>query len=290
MTQIFLPSLFAAYPKELSSALAKLGDYVYAYYRPKEFRPFYVGKGKGHRVLSHWKQAVGTAAKLHEQEILSILQKGKLPVVKLLAYNLENTLSGDVYSAVERVLQDAFGIQKVWEKRNGTDRLVKHEVDLLQIREDSANSPVLSLEAVLAKSDVRRESTLSEIACMVGAPVMMVGISKTYHPSYGSEQVSEMARMYWALDKFENTSLPLYRASLSPVLLAWSSVLNKKPMIVGAWRVKKGSLKRLQKYGRYTMEVANQEDLMLRKLCLGLRLPGTGNNWQGPHFAFPLEN
>jgi len=287
VTRILLPSLAEAYPKELSNALAKMGDYVYGYYRPNEFRPFYVGKGRKNRVLDHWKQAVRSPDKLHEQEVSSILEIGELPVIKLLAYNLENTKSEEVSSTVERALQDGFGIQQVWEKRNGKDRLREHKVDLLQKREDSARCPVLSLEAVLAKSDLRGEFTLKEIAHMVDAPVLMVGLSKTYHPSYGSTQVSEMARMYWDLKKYKNTALPDYQASSSPVLLAWSSLLDKKPMIVGAWRVQKDSLEIDEDSGRYLMKVADHEDLILRKRCLGLRLTGTGNSWQGPRFEFP---
>lgn len=281
------PSLSDAFPREIGRALATMGDYVYGYYRPGEVRPFYVGKGKGSRVLSHWKLAIAAASKPHEKEILSILKGGEMPVVKLLAYHLEKTGGSCVYSAVERVLQDAFGIQKVWEKRGGKERLVEHEAGLLQSREDSANSPVLSLEAVLAKADVRRTMALKDIAEMVGAPILLVGLSKTYHPSYSATQVSEMARMYWNLDRFANTALPVFRKAEAPVLLAWSSLIGKTPMIVGAWRARPGLLRPAEAGGRYVLNVTDQEDLPLRRLCLGIRLPGTGNNWQGPRFAFP---
>jgi hypothetical protein len=93
--------------------------------------------------------------------------------------------------------------------------------------------------------------------------------------------------MYWALDKFKNTSLPLYSDAPAPVLLAWSSLLNNAPMIVGSWRVRPGTLKKEEGMERYIMEVSASDNMTVRKTCLGLRLTGNGNNWQGPHFAFP---
>lgn len=287
MKRISLTSLADAFPREMSRALALMGHYVYAYYRPNEVRPFYVGKGSGSRVLNHWKNAIRSPSRAHEKEILAILKEGRMPVVKLLAYNLEKTNPEDVNLTVERALQDAFGIQKVWQKRGGSERLVEHGAGLLQTREDSAKSPVLSLEAVLAKATIRDTVNLQNIAEMLQVPVLMVGLSKTYHPSYGSMQVAEMARMYWALDIFRNTALKPFRSAGNPVLLAWSSQVNKSPMIVGAWRIKPGSVRKPKGLARYEMKVTEFEDLSVRKSCLGLRLEGRGSNWQGPRFAFP---
>lgn len=288
MAQLRLTSLGDAYPRELPGALAMLGDYVYAYYRPDELQPFYVGKGNKSRVLAHWNAARANGNKPHEQEIRAILRSGRIPIVKLLAYNLEATQPPNVNATVERVLQDAFGIQKVVEKKPGTERLVPQKAVLLQTREDSARTPVLTLDAALARSALRPKCSLQEIADMLSAPVLLVGISQTYHPKYSPEQLGEMARMYWMLDRYANTTLPAFKSASDSVLLAWSSMLSGAPTIVGAWRVQSRSMRTVQT-GRRILKLVDQVDLGLRKACIGLRLPGKGNNWQGPRIAIPAD-
>ena len=290
MARTHIPTLSEVFPRDLGRALATLGDYVYAYYRPGEFRPFYVGKGKGSRVLQHWREAISSKAnpKAHEAEILAILKAGGLPVIKLLAYNLEKTPRREVYSTVERALQDAFGIQLVWEKKPvHDDEEIAHEAVLLQTREDSAKYPVLTLEAVLAKASLRKEVTKADLAELTGAPTLLVGLSKTYHPSYEPALVADMARRFWELDRYANTSFGPFRTAKEPVLLAWSSMVNGAPMIVGAWRVKPGSVRRATEGTRYEMKVLPDLDHELRKRCLGVRLTGTGNSWQGPRIFIP---
>lgn len=290
MARIHIPTLSEVFPRDLSRALATLGDYVYAYYRPGEFRPFYVGKGKGARVLQHWREAISskTNPKAHEVEILRILKAGRLPVVKLLAYNLEKTPMQGVYSTVERALQDAFGIQLVWEKKPvHDDEEIAHEAALLQTREDSAKHPVLTLEAVLAKADLGEEVTKADLVALTGAPTLLVGLSKTYHPSYEQALVADMARRFWELNRYANTSFGPFCSANSSVLIAWSSMVNGAPMIVGVWRVKPDSVRRATDGTRYEMEVLPDLDHELRKRCLGVRLKGTGNNWQGPRILVP---
>jgi hypothetical protein len=109
MTLMPLPK--KAYPSPaLIEALNSSGDYVYAYYgEPSNpAAPFYVGKGSSDRVLHHWMNAASLLPdhKLKKQELIirQILAEGRLPVVKLLAYNVEETSPDDIYSLVERVI------------------------------------------------------------------------------------------------------------------------------------------------------------------------------------------
>jgi hypothetical protein len=150
---------------DLSRALKNLGDYVYAYYSPDEYLPFYVGKGKGTRVIDHWKLALrqppnekaarkpfGAREKDQVAKVRKILTSSPaaIPVIKIIAYNLEKTENDDVYAVVERTLQSTFGIQQVFDKTIGSDRIVQ-KGSLLQIRNDSANYPPLSLEGAYCK-------------------------------------------------------------------------------------------------------------------------------------------
>ncbi|MGX9462621.1 LEM-3-like GIY-YIG domain-containing protein [Shewanella sp. A14] len=110
------------YSNKLSQALKKCGQYVYGYYEEGSHVPFYIGKGTNSRVLDHWKKALSYPEKDHEKKIRDILEAGNAPQIKLLAYNLDES-KDEIYSVAERVLQDAFGIQSVWKKTNGSERL-----------------------------------------------------------------------------------------------------------------------------------------------------------------------
>ncbi len=207
------PTIEEYCPNEITHALKLCGQYVYAYYEKNNFQPFYVGKGTGNRVLAHWNNAIKNPKKEHEIKINEMLCAGQIPQIKLLAYNLESTDPENndekIYSIVERALQDAFGIQKVIKKTVGGDRIEQVKATLLQTREDSAKYPTLSLDAVIAKHSVRKTLTLKDLqscAQIQKTPILLVGLSKTYHPKYDIYQLGEMSRKYWNLDKFQNTS------------------------------------------------------------------------------------
>jgi hypothetical protein len=271
------------YPRTLSAALRNHGEYVYAYYEPDGVQPFYVGKGKGTRVLAHWKNALAKNPKAleeHEHCIRRILRDKKVPHIQLLAYNLEKNKEKR-YALAERVLQDAFGIKFVWEKvSTETDaRLKQKKAALLQKRQDSARNLPRSLEAVVAAASVGRnldKGKLSDLAKGLKLPILLVGLSKTFHPSYSADDLREMARMYWNLDKFEGTTLPQLRKGKA-ALLAWSSHLGGNPVIVGAWRIEGNKGKR--QGGRYRFPAFDAPEL--RRCFLGCRLKGGVKRWQG---------
>ena len=145
-------------PKDVLNFTARdfkqFGDYVYGYYAYEDTHPFYVGKGRGARALSHWKAAIkGSDRHSHFDNIREILERGRTPIVKLLAYNLERTKRSEVYAVVERTLQNTFGIQKVWDANIGKSRLQEpRSASLLQTRNDAHHYPVLSLEAAFCKA------------------------------------------------------------------------------------------------------------------------------------------
>lgn len=294
-----------AYPSPaLMKALNASGDYVYAYYGNLEnpAAPFYVGKGSGDRVLQHWTNAANPklgVERLHKQEkiIRAILENGKLPVLKLLAYDVEKTKGKDVYSLVERVIQDAFGIQRVWEKNPGlSNRVIEIPASsLVQVRSDSSKTPVHTLEALIALKagyGAADKKLLTEIA---GAPVLLVGLSKTYHPSFSPAQLAEMARMYWNLNgtdevpMYRNTTYPVLKKHPGPVLLAWYS-FNGTPTIVGAWRIKGKSFTNTKTNPARQVCRVLGPDLQLRRDFIGLRLNGKGTDYQGPQILLPLEH
>lgn len=271
--------------KKLAATLSRLGEYVYAYYEPttKPVPPFYVGKGVNERCLDHWKRAMRGADENqpHLKKIAEILRSGRTPHIRFLAYELEN--SEEARNAlVERVLQEAFGITKRWEKKDGADRLVEddsHAV-LLQSRRDSRSAPPLSIEAALCTYSDEAVLDLQEVCEQHQAPVLLVGLSKTYDESYQRDQVREMARMYWNIT--ERTGE--FMESSSAILLAWRSFGNPKvPRIVGSWRIKP---KKATLHGdRY--EFPASDDISLVRDFVGCSLPKSGLSYQGPRIVLP---
>ncbi len=276
------------FPKSLGAALLARGQYVYAYYEPGSFVPFYVGKGSGDRVLAHWRMALRSPTKNHEKKIAEILKARKSPHISLLAYNLDSS-NEDRHSIAERVLQDAFGIQSIVEKAPGGDRIADRQAVLLQKREDSATRRPLSLDAVVAMHSTTtswQRSNFVTLASEQSESVLLVGLMKTYHSAYQDCHLREMARMYWKLDKFENTSLNGLKKK-SAILVAWSSKLTGDPVIVGAWRIDGTKAVYHKKYSRY--EFPARDDVALRRTLLGRRLEGTGLHWQGQSIFAPSQ-
>jgi hypothetical protein len=155
----------------------------------------------------------------------------------------------------------------------------------VQVREDSARSPVLSFDALIGLKGNRSPVELDELVALAGAPVLLVGLMKTFHPSYSSSQLAEMARMYWSLGRFRKTTLPALQAVSNAALLAWRTI-DGRPTIVGAWRIKKGSFNNARRSGRYALTL-QRPDLELRRQTIGVRLVGKGTNYMGPRILLP---
>ena len=272
----------------LKGALIELGDYVYGYYRPDKASPFYVGKGRGPRALIHWKAAC-RGDKTHKQYegIAEILKNGRPPILKFISYNLRDTKKDDVYTVVERSLQSAFGIQMIWNKTAGKDRLVPREGSLVQKRNDLKNHPVLSLEAAICRQANKPRKEIAPADIAFTEPTLLVGLSKTYDPGYSEEELAEMARMWWKLEKF-GTKFRQLQQSRELILAAWSSKFGT-PQIVGVWRVVQGSFVRSDsRPDRLRCNV--YKDYALQREWLGVCLAGSGQSFEGPRIYLPNKS
>ena len=123
---------------------------------------------------------------------------------------------------VERVLQNTFGIE-----RNVNENVFKSRVNqsstLVQHRNDGSKYPVLSLESAYCKGGFDDANIIVPSELAFESPVLLVGLSRSYRTAYTQADLCEMARMYWKLDKFKNTTLPALLQSEAAVLAGWTS-------------------------------------------------------------------
>ena len=82
----------------------RLGFYVYAYVNPLDDRIFYVGKGKGRRVLSHFRDQRDSRKVATLKQLRSA---GKQPRVEILAHNLKTE---EIAFQVEAAVIDVLGL------------------------------------------------------------------------------------------------------------------------------------------------------------------------------------
>lgn len=89
------------------SVTRELGHYVYLYINPLTGKPFYVGKGKGNRALSHLN---GSGKSEHAKIIRDLKMMGKEPRVEILAHGLGSEKAAHV---VETAAIDLFGLDNL---------------------------------------------------------------------------------------------------------------------------------------------------------------------------------
>ncbi len=96
-----------------SDVARKLGHYVYALVNPLDDRIFYVGKGKGQRVLSHLKDSGETRKVTTLNQIRSA---GKQPKLEILAHGLGGA---EAALQVEAAVIDALGLSTLTNQVRG---------------------------------------------------------------------------------------------------------------------------------------------------------------------------
>lgn len=146
----------------------KLGYYVYAYVNPLDNQIFYVGKGKGRRVLSHLKE---TATSRKVATLKQIRSAGKKPRLEILAHGLG---SADRALQVEAAVIDALGLPALTNQVRGW-RSARY-----------GRTPLEELVALYRRRPVR-----------VQHPSILIRITELYRSQMTGSELYDATRTAW---------------------------------------------------------------------------------------------
>ncbi len=142
----------------------KLGHYVYLYIDPRDNQPFYIGKGKGRRMLAH----LNAAAETEKSERIAELQGlGLEPVIEILKYGLTKREA----FLVESAAIDLIGIDQL------TNRVKGHHASRGLLR-DVVNE--------LYAEDVK-----------ITHPAILINIRRLYHYGMSPIDLYDATRGIW---------------------------------------------------------------------------------------------
>lgn len=148
----------------------KLGYYVYLYIDPRTGKPFYVGKGKGERVLSHL-SAIGESRKL---QVLKALQEdGREPVLEVLAHGLPNE---ETAFRIEAAVIDLLGLKELTNSMRGWRSIQLGRMPLNQLVGYYAAKPI-----------------------EITDPAILIRVNRLYRHAMSDEELYEVTRGVWKL-------------------------------------------------------------------------------------------
>ena len=148
----------------------RLGYYVYAYVNPLDSRIFYIGKGKGRRVLRHLHDR---AESRKVATIKQIRAAGRQPQLEILAHGLR---SADTALQVEAAVIDALGLRALTNQVRGW-RSSRY-----------GRSPLEELIALYRRRPVR-----------IQEPSILIRITELYRPNMSPSELYDATRASWKL-------------------------------------------------------------------------------------------
>jgi hypothetical protein len=155
-------------PKIQPEVEEKLGYYVYAYVDPRNQRPFYIGKGKAGRVLSHLTvEAENQKGALIEE----IKSAGMKPQLDIIQHGLPDE---DTALRIEAALIDTLGLQLLTNEVYGWRRKFLGRSPLSELVAEYAAKPVEVTDAAI-----------------------LIRINQRYYPGMSDEDVYEAIRGIW---------------------------------------------------------------------------------------------
>lgn len=148
----------------------RLGHYVYLYVDPRNGVPFYVGKGKGERILAHFED--GRASR-KTRTIAELRAKGIAPRLEILAHGLKDE---ETAFRVEAAAIDLLGLGELTNQVRGWKSLQVGRMTLDQLMGYYAAPPV-----------------------EINHPALLIRINKLYRHTMSPLELYEATRGIWKL-------------------------------------------------------------------------------------------
>jgi len=157
--------------KKLSSKVVeKLGYYVYLYRYPLDGPVFYVGKGKGSRILTH----LNDKSESRKVEIIEKIRKnGAEPVIEILVHGLQDEMTA---LRIEAAVIDLLGVKSLANQVRGYGSGVVGRVEIKQLIAMYDSDPV-----------------------EVDEPAILIRVNKLYRYGMTAEELYEATRGVWKL-------------------------------------------------------------------------------------------
>lgn len=148
----------------------RLGYYVYLYVDPRDGQTFYVGKGQGHRMLSHLSEEAESRKCIRIAELRAA---GLAPRVDILAHALRDE---ETAFRIEAAVIDLFGLDVLTNEVRGWRSLQLGRIPL----------PELTVYYAATKVDVT-------------VPALLIRINRLYRHNMSAQELYEATRGVWKL-------------------------------------------------------------------------------------------
>jgi uncharacterized protein len=140
------------------SVAGKLGYYIYLYINPFDNSIFYVGKGKGSRVLAHLSEE---SESRKVQTIRDIRSRGGEPRIEILVHGLQDELTA---LRIEAAVIDLLGIGSLTNQVRGWESRIVGRMDLKQlVALYDAQPAIIDVPAILIRINRLYRYGMSEL-------------------------------------------------------------------------------------------------------------------------------
>lgn len=186
-----------------------LGYYVYQLKDPTTQEIFYIGKGKGDRILSHIRSAQIESLNSNNKKsgiIRRISEEGKIPIHEIIRHGLTE----EEALLVESVLINYLGLDSL------SNRVLGH---------DTGTFGITTLQDIINRHEAR--------AAEFSHPCILIKINKRYYPNISQDELYKATKESWIIGNKSleaRYALPIYKGIVKEVyqINDWYNIGKRK--------------------------------------------------------------